>query len=85
MALWGAMVNIAAWVCPLTPIENHYRQLAGQAGYEGGFVEHYIAPLIYPEGLTQDLGMEVGLGVIAWNGIVYGALLYRLWRRRHSH
>ncbi len=84
MALWGAVVNIFAWQCPLTPLENHYRSLAGQSGYEGGFVEHYIAPLVYPEGLTQDLGLEVGLLAIAWNGVIYGVLLYRLRRKDRS-
>lgn len=79
MALWGAAVNIGPWRCPLTPLENHYRLLAGQSGFEGGFVEHYIAPLVYPQGLTQDLGLAVGLGVIVWNGMVYGVLI---WRRR---
>lgn len=81
MAAWGAIVNIASWQCPLTPLENHYRKLAGQSGYEGGFVEHYIAPLVYPEGLTSDLGIYVGLAVIVWNIVVYGALFFR----RHRH
>jgi len=80
MVLWSAAVNIGPWRCPLTPLENHYRQLAGQSGYEGGFVAHYIAPLVYPEGLTHDLGLAVGLAVIAWNGIVYGVLWWRLRR-----
>jgi hypothetical protein len=77
MALWGAAVNIASWPCPLTPLEKHYRQLAGQSGYEGGFVEHYIAPLIYPEALTSDLGLTVGVTVIVWNGAIYATW----WRR----
>lgn len=81
VAAWGAIVNIASWQCPLTPLENHYRKLAGQSGYEGGFVEHYIAPLVYPEGLTSDLGIYVGLAVIVWNIVVYGALFFR----RHRH
>jgi hypothetical protein len=81
MALWGALVNLASWPCPLTPLENHYRALAGQQGYEGGFVEHYLAPLIYPEGLGRDLGIVLGLLVIGWNGAIYTLLLYRL---RHT-
>jgi len=83
MATWGAVVNIAAWQCPLTPMENHYRMLAGQSGYEGGFVEHYIAPLIYPEGLTSDMGLYVGLAVIVWNALVYGILIVRQRYNRH--
>lgn len=84
MALWGAIVNLASWSCPLTPLENHYRILAGQAGYQGGFVEHYIAPLVYPQGLTQDLGLTLGLSVILWNCLVYSVLLYLLWRKNRT-
>lgn len=77
MALWSAVINVAPWPCPLTPLENHYRLLAGQSGYQGGFVQHYIAPLIYPEGLTHDLGPAVALAVITWNSLVYGVLWWR--------
>lgn len=77
MFLWGAVVNIASLRCPLTPLENHYRQLAGEAGYQGGFVEHYIAPLVYPQGLTQDLGVVVGVGTLLWNAAIYGYVIYR--------
>ncbi|MFO7593990.1 MAG: DUF2784 domain-containing protein [Pseudomonadota bacterium] len=83
MLLWGVIVNIAPLRCPLTPMENHYRQLAGQAGYEGGFVEHYIAPLIYPEGLTADFGIFVGSATLLWNVLVYGFVIYRKRRARH--
>lgn len=84
MCLWGALVNITELHCPLTPLENHYRQLAGETGYEGGFIQHYIAPLVYPEGLTQDLGLAVGIGTLLWNAGVYTLVLgYR--RKRPIH
>jgi hypothetical protein len=51
--LWSSLVNISSWVCPLTPLENMYRHLAGQAGYEGGFIQHYIAPLVSPCGMPR--------------------------------
>jgi len=82
MAVWGAIVNIASWQCPLTPLENHYRLLAGQAGYEGGFVEHYIAALVYPKGLTSDMGLYLGLAVIVWNVAVYGTIFLKRKRNR---
>lgn len=78
MFLWGALVNISALRCPLTPLENHYRHLAGEGGYEGGFVQHYIAPLVYPQGLTQDLGLLVGIVTLLWNATIYTVLLWRL-------
>lgn len=66
-AAWGALIEFGDWPCPLTPLENHLRALAGEAGYRGGFVEHYLLPLIYPEALTRELQVALGLGVVAIN------------------
>lgn len=77
-AAWGAFVAASGGVCPLTPLENWLSRRAGRAGYEGGFLEHYLLPLLYPEGLTRGLQWaEVAL-VVAVNGVVYAIL----WRRR---
>ena len=54
-AAWGVFIEISGGICPLTPLENSLRRSAGAAGYEGGFVEHYLIPLIYPEGLTHGV------------------------------
>ena len=59
-ALWGAMVELAGWVCPLTPLENAFRARAGEAGYRGGFIEHYLVPAIYPAGLTRAHQVVLG-------------------------
>lgn len=83
MAMWGSVVNVMGWICPLTPLENKYRALAGQSGYETGFVEHYIAPLVYPEGLTYELGLAVGGFVIVWNIMIYSLIYYQL--KRHTN
>jgi len=80
-AAWGALIEFTGWVCPLTPLENRLRLRAGQEGYEGGFVEQYIIPVVYPPGLTPELQVAIGLIVIALNGVFYGLLLRR-WRRR---
>ena len=61
-AAWGMLVEMAGWYCPLTRWENHFLRAAGRAGYDGGFLNHYVMPLIYPPGLTR--GMEVILGVL---------------------
>ncbi len=81
---WGAMVEFMHLYCPLTPLENHYRQAAGQAGYEGGFIEHYLIPLIYPSGLTHELQLLFGSVVIVLNGAAYLYLLWRLINRRQG-
>ncbi len=80
VAGWGAIVELKSWVCPLTPWENKLRVLAGQEGYDEGFIEHYIMPVIYPPGLTRDIQTTLGLLVVAINLVLYGVVLYRMFR-----
>jgi hypothetical protein len=70
-ALWGAAVELAGLACPLTPLENRLRALGGTTGYPGGFIEHLLAPLVYPETLARELQVFMGLGVVAINLIAY--------------
>jgi hypothetical protein len=79
-AIWGAWIEAAGWICPLTPVENDLRRAAGQAGYPGGFIEHYILPVLYPPGLTREAQHVLAAAVVAINLAAYGVLL---WRRRH--
>ena len=79
-AAWGAFAELSGTICPLTPLENSLRRSAGAAGYEGGFIEHYLIPLIYPAGLTPRVQLALGLVVVAVNVPVY-ALAWRRWRR----
>ncbi len=76
-AIWGALIEFAGWVCPLTPLENHLRRLAGAAGYEGGFLEHYIIPLLYPPGLTPAIQIALGVGVLIVNGFAYWIYFFK--------
>lgn len=76
-ALWGALIEFRGWICPLTPLENHFREAAGGAGYAGGFIDHYLVPIIYPEGLTQGVQVALGVIVLVINLSVYGVVLYR--------
>jgi hypothetical protein len=70
-ALWGAAVSFGGWICPLTPLENHLRQQAGEAGYSGDFVARYLLPVLYPEGLTREAQVVLGTLVVAVNAAVY--------------
>ena len=74
---WAAAVVIMGWTCPLTPLEQNLRMAAGQAAYEGDFIEHYVLAAIYPEGLTRAIQIWLGVGVLAFNLIVYGFVLRR--------
>jgi hypothetical protein len=79
---WGIYVEAAPGIiCPLTPLENRLAEAAGRAGYEGGFVEHYLVPILYPEGLTPTMQGGLALAVFAVNAIVYACVLVR-WSRR---
>ncbi|MFZ2490898.1 MAG: DUF2784 domain-containing protein [Thermoanaerobaculia bacterium] len=75
--IWASIVNLASWTCPLTPVEQAFRSAAGQAGYTGGFVEHYIGPLVYPGGMPRRLELVAAFSVVAWNVIVYATVLMR--------
>ena len=79
--LWGAVVEWAGWVCPLTPLENWLRLKGDVRGYAGGFVEHYLVPVLDPDALTPETQAVLGGLVIVVNLLVYGCVL-RVRRRR---
>jgi hypothetical protein len=82
VALWGAGIEFLGGICPLTPLENHWRRLAGQLGYPGGFVEHYVVAVLYPDGLTRRVQVVLGVLVLAINVSIYAWVLWRLRSRR---
>lgn len=78
---WGAWIEFSGSICPLTPLEIGLRARGGEATYSGGFIEHYVTALIYPEGLNRSQQVALGAFVLALNAAVYGWLL---WRRRRT-
>jgi hypothetical protein len=76
-AAWGVFVAASGGTCPLTPLENWALARAGREGYSGGFLEHYLSPLIYPEGLTRETQWALAALVVVANGCVYGVLARR--------
>jgi hypothetical protein len=74
---WGVLVELAGWLCPLTPLEVRLREAAGSAGYSGGFVEHYLLPLLYPTALSREGQVLLGVGLLAVNLAVYAVVLSR--------
>jgi hypothetical protein len=75
-AIWGAWIEFAGWICPLTPFENWLRRRGGGAGYSAGFVEQYLLPVLYPAALTRELQWVLGAIVIVINAAVY-AIIFR--------
>ena len=75
--LWGAMIEFFRWYCPLTPLENKLRQATGGESYTGGFIEHYIVPLIYPGAITRNMQIALGVAVLAINLFSYLLIWWR--------
>ncbi len=80
VAIWGVLIEFAGRVCPLTPLENSLRHRGGQAGYEGGFLDNYIMPVLYPIGLTRNVQYALGIFALLINVVAY--TLYFRRRRR---
>ncbi|MCW8329198.1 DUF2784 domain-containing protein [Photobacterium sp. SDRW27] len=78
-AIWSALVSFKGWVCPLTPLEVYLRKRAGSEGYSEGFVEHYLIPLIYPNGLSFNVQVILGITAVVINLAIYSIVYY--WRR----
>ena len=84
VALYGALIELVGWICPLTPLEKRLRESAGLQGYQGGFVEHYILPVLYPSGLTRGVQLVLGALVIGVNLVIYGIIARRRRGRAHA-
>ena len=80
--VWGVLIALCGWICPLTPLEWNLLEQAGKSGYSGGFIEHYILPLVYPSELTR--GMQIGFGVftLVVNLLIYARFVWKRIKRR---
>ena len=81
-ALWGALIEFSGWICPLTPLENWFREKAGERGYRSDFVARYLLPVLYPEGLTRAIQIVLGVAVVAVNLVIYGWVLRSNMKRK---
>lgn len=82
-AIWGIFIEYSGGICPLTPLENSLRQSGGQAGYSGGFINHYIQPVLYPAGLTRGTQLVLGSLALLVNLGAYGLVIARMKRASH--
>ena len=82
-AAWGVAIELVGWVCPLTPLENRLRRAAGGGGYEGGFLEHYIMPVLYPAEMTRDLQLVLAALAVVINALIYTWVVLT-WRSRRD-
>jgi Protein of Unknown function (DUF2784) len=82
---WGCWVEVSHSICPLTPLENHFRHLAGEAGYSGGFLAHYLVRVLYPPGLTWHIQWVLAAALLALNLFAYWRLMRDIVRPRMLH
>ena len=73
-AAWGAVVEFTGWICPLTPLENWLRTQGGEATYAGDFIVRYLLSILYPEALTPNVQLVLGVLVLVVNLVIYGWL-----------
>jgi hypothetical protein len=81
-AVWGTFIEVTGGICPLTPLENWLRHMAGSAGYPGGFIEHYLLPIVYPADLTRQVQLVLGLVVLFANLVIYALVAYHIMSER---
>ena len=82
-ALWAAWVEFQGWVCPLTPLENWFRQEAGMEGYQKSFIDQYLIPVIYPAALNREWQMVLGTIVVILNVTIY-SWAWHYYKRPHQ-
>ena len=80
--LWAVIIEFTGGVCPLTPLENWFREVGGVQGYQSSFIEHYILPVIYPVALTRYMQIALGILVLGVNVGIYGWVMCRIVRHK---
>ncbi len=81
-AIWGVLIEYAGWICPLTPLENALRARAGESGYTGDFIEHYMLRVLYPSGLSPATRWVLGSIALIVNLVAYALLIRQVRRER---
>ncbi len=68
---YGGLIQLIGFTCPLTPFEKDLRHAAGDAGYDGGFIDHYVTSVLYPGELTPAVKVAMVALVAVANVAVY--------------
>jgi Protein of Unknown function (DUF2784) len=73
--VWGILVEVLPWPCPLTLLENWLEMKAVVEPYHGGFLLHYLDKLVYPDLSATTLTVA---GIV----ICVGNLAFYAWQMR---
>ena len=75
--IWGLYVEFTNSICPLTYLENWFLHQENLKTYSNSFVQNYILPVIYPENLSHNSQIYLGLGLIIINLLIYGLIILK--------
>jgi predicted permease len=78
--LWGIIVEVGPWPCPVTLLEQGLELRAGEPAWHGSFLVHYLDAIVYPR-VPVWLIIACGVAVCCINLIVY-LVRFALWLRR---
>ena len=79
--LWGIYIELTNSVCPLTHLENWFLYKGDLATYSNDFINNYFFPIIYPEGLTNEIQIYLGISLIVINVLIYG-FIYKNFKKK---
>ena len=79
--LWGIYIELTNSVCPLTYLENWFLYKGKLSTYSNDFINNYLFPIIYPEGLTNEIQINLVILLIIINALIYG-LIYKDLKRK---
>ena len=77
---WAAATVTIGFPCPLTGLEKWLRRVAGERGYAGGFVDHYIEDVVYPDEYTFALRLVAAVAI----AVGYAVLIRRVRTRTQA-
>ena len=72
--LWGIVISVFPWTCPLTYAEVYFERRAGITPYEKSFLEHYVELLVYP---------NVPPRLLMWSAVAVCLLILGIYVRRY--
>ena len=79
--LWGIYIELTDSICPLTYLENWFLYEGELSTYSNDFINNNILPIIYPEGLTNEIQINLVILLIIINALIYG-LVYKDLKRK---
>ena len=76
--IWGSYIELTNSICPLTYLENWFLLKANLTTYSQGFIQNYLIPIVYPENLTKDLQIYLGILLVLINIFFYTFIFIKL-------